>query len=246
MGETPTVQWENMLQTAQNLVMSASQNFIEVYLWKILESFAIIISWIILSFLLYKCIIYIFARFNILWLINKLELKIAQWVGEKKWKEETKALNEKTKFTKKFKLDRIIAKAVAYYVFLLFFRYAITKYGILDIENFMDELLQYLPKLFIWAMIWYLWFRFSKFIHDIVFYAFWVETKETAKIIATGMRGIIIFFTVMAVLDQVWIATEITTTILNWFIAMLALAWGLAFGLWGKDVAREILESFRK
>ena len=50
----------------------------------------------------------------------------------------------------------------------------------------------------------------------------------------------------MAVLDQVWIATEVTATLLNGFIAMLAIAWWLAFGLGWKDVAREILESFRK
>ncbi len=74
----------------------------------------------------------------------------------------------------------------------------------------------------------------------------WVKSKDTAKLVAAGIRGIVIFFTIMAVLDQVWIATEVTTTILNWFIAMLAIAWGIAFWLWGKDVARDILESFRK
>jgi hypothetical protein len=50
----------------------------------------------------------------------------------------------------------------------------------------------------------------------------------------------------MVVLSKIWIATEITNTILIWFISMLALAWWLAFWLWGKDIAHEILESFRK
>jgi hypothetical protein len=50
----------------------------------------------------------------------------------------------------------------------------------------------------------------------------------------------------MAVLSKIGIAEQITQTILTWFIGMLALAWWLAFGLWGRDVAKEILESFRK
>lgn len=155
-------------------------------------------------------------------------------------------IKPKTSFSKKFKVDEVVAKAIGYYIFLLFFRLAITNFWIQDVEIFMDELLRYLPKLFIWAIIWYFGFRFSKFVYDIVKYTFGTRSKETAKLIATGIRWIIIFFTIMAVLDQVWIATEVTATLLNWFIAMLAIAWWLAFWLGWKDVAREILESFRK
>ena len=50
----------------------------------------------------------------------------------------------------------------------------------------------------------------------------------------------------MVVLNKIWIDTQIINTILTWFIAMLTIAWGLAFGLWWKDIAKEILESFRK
>jgi hypothetical protein len=57
---------------------------------------------------------------------------------------------------------------------------------------------------------------------------------------------IILFFTLMVVLDKAGISNSITQIILTWFVAMLTIAGGIAFGLWGKDVAREILESFRK
>jgi len=56
---------------------------------------------------------------------------------------------------------------------------------------------------------------------------------------------IILFFTLMVVLTQVWIASEITQIILIWFIAMLSLAGWLAFGLGWKELAKEILESFK-
>jgi hypothetical protein len=50
----------------------------------------------------------------------------------------------------------------------------------------------------------------------------------------------------MVVLDKVGIASDIITVILTGFVAMLTLAGWIAFGLGWKDVAREILESFRK
>jgi hypothetical protein len=50
----------------------------------------------------------------------------------------------------------------------------------------------------------------------------------------------------MVVLDKVGIATNIIEIILTGFVAMVTLAWWIAFGLWWKEVAQEILESFKK
>jgi len=51
----------------------------------------------------------------------------------------------------------------------------------------------------------------------------------------------------MLVLNYIQIVDQfIINTILIGFISMLTLAGGLAFGLGGKDIAKEILESFRK
>jgi RimJ/RimL family protein N-acetyltransferase len=55
-----------------------------------------------------------------------------------------------------------------------------------------------------------------------------------------------LFFTLMVVLNKIGIDSTIINTVLIWFISMLTIAWWLAFGLWGKDIAKEILESFRK
>ena len=251
MSENPLPTWDtwtSLFESIQLIITWAYSHFYEVYLWKILESVFILCIWILLSYGIHKLILYIFKRFNILSFIDKVDRKISQWVQSEAASQNKKSdsIEEKTSFSKKFKVDEVVAKSLAYYVFLLFFRLAITNFWIQDIEIFMNELVRYIPKLFIWAIIWYFGFRFSKFVYDIVKYTFGSKSKETAKLIATWIRGIIIFFTVMAVLDQVGIATEVTTSLLNGFIAMLAIAWWLAFWLWWKDVAREILESFRK
>jgi hypothetical protein len=46
-------------------------------------------------------------------------------------------------------------------------------------------------------------------------------------------------------LAQLNVASEIINTMVTGFVGMLALAFGLAFGLGGKDVAAEILRSLK-
>ncbi|USN59322.1 MAG: hypothetical protein H6767_04585 [Candidatus Peribacteria bacterium] len=53
------------------------------------------------------------------------------------------------KFSKKIKIDVIVGKSIGYYVFLIFFRYAIVVIGIEEVEQFLADLIAYLPSLFI-------------------------------------------------------------------------------------------------
>jgi hypothetical protein len=96
------------------------------------------------------------------------------------------------------------------------------------------------------VVIGFFWIRFANFVHDVIYHALDLTKQKTAKIIASWAKIIILFFTLMVVLSKIGIATEITNTILIWFISMLAIAGWLAFWLWWKDIAQEILESFRK
>jgi hypothetical protein len=129
---------------------------------------------------------------------------------------------------------------------LVFFRLSIVVIWIKEVEQFLWELLTYLPSLFVAVIIWFFWVRFANFIYDLVYHALDFSKQKTAKIIASWSKIIILFFTLMVVLSKIWIATEITYTILIWFISMLSLAWWLAFWLWWKEIAHEILESFKK
>jgi hypothetical protein len=190
---------------------------------------------------------YLFKRFNIIELVDRLSIELVNNIkteeAEINWKKEK---TKKKKISDTIKINEITAKAFSYYIFLVFFRFSIVVIGIKEVEDFLWELITYLPSLFIWVVIWFFWVRFANFIYDVVFHALDLTNQKTAKIIATWSKIIILFFTAMAVLDKIWIASNITSTILIWFISMISIAWGLAFWLGWKDVAHEILESFRK
>jgi hypothetical protein len=71
-------------------------------------------------------------------------------------------------------------------------------------------------------------------------------SEETAKTIATVAHWAIIIFVGLVVLNQLGVATDLIRILFIGFVAMLALAGGLAFGLGGKDTAREVLERVKK
>lgn len=221
---------------------------IEYYSPRILWALITLLTWVIISILIFKFVIYIFKKFKIIAFIDKFNIKFEQKksaTSATKDEIQNKNIIQK-KLSDKIKIDKITAKAFSYYVFLVFFRYSISIIWIGDIENFLKELLLYLPSLFIWILVWFFWIRFSDFVYNVTYHTLNLTKQKTAKIIASGGKIIILFFTLMVVLDKIWIAWEITTTILIWFISMLSIAWWLAFWLWWKDVAKEILESFKK
>lgn len=243
------------LSAIYNNIISTLINSVELYLteyWvKIFWALIILAFWVIASILIYRFVMFLFAKFKIIELLEKLEIDIyeenekALWVDE----EEIKKVKKKTSgiFKKKIKVDHIIAKATSYYVFLLFFRWAIVKLWITEIEQFLKDVLYYLPSLFVWIIIWYFGIRFANFVYDITYHALDLAKQQAARIIASGAKIIVLFFTLMVVLNYTKIVDQfIINTILVWFISMLTIAWGLAFGLWGREVAKEILESFRK
>ena len=233
----------NVENIINNLYITIIWN-IELYLPKLIWALVILWFWIIIAIWIHKLVMYLFRKFSIIELIDKLNIEF----DDIKVKEDVKKIIEpkKKKISDKIKINEITAKAISYYVFLVFFRLAIVVIGITEIEVFMWELLTYLPSLFIAVIIWFFWVRFANFIYDVVFHALDLTNQKTAKIIASWSKAIMLFFTLMVVLDKIWIANEITNTILIWFISMLALAWGLAFWLWWKDIAHEILDSFKK
>jgi hypothetical protein len=56
----------------------------------------------------------------------------------------------------------------------------------------------------------------------------------------------VVIFGFFAALSQLGVAVSIINSLVTGFVAMLAIAGGIAFGLGGKGVAQEILEKFRE
>lgn len=219
---------------------------VEIFWPKIVWALIILLIWIVVWRLIYLFMMFIFKKIKLNELVDKLKIDIdeenTEWVDPK-----IKQKIRKTKFSEKIKVDNVVAKSFGYYIVIVFFRIAISYIWITEIENFLKDVTYYLPNLFVWVMIWFFGIRFANFIYDVVYHTLSITKEKTNKIIASGAKIIILFFTLMVFLDYTKIVNEfILNTILIWFISMLSLWAWLAFWLGWKDVAKEILESFRK
>ncbi len=72
-----------------------------------------------------------------------------------------------------------------------------------------------------------------------------IEVKNVATL-GTAVRWAIYIFAIFAVLIQLGVATTIINTLVMGFIFMISLAFGLAFGLGGKEAAAKFIEDFKE
>ena len=227
-------------------------NKIETLGPKVIAVVLIMVIGTVISYGIYKLTMYIFKKFHIIDIIDSIWAGFEEHTSNivdkntppaKKW--------EKTPLAKAnvntIRYDRITAKAFSYYVFLLFFRWSVVILGVTEVEKFMQDLLAYLPSLFVWILIWFFGIRFANSVHDIIYQALELTKQKTSSIIAMGAKIIIMFFTLMIMLNYIKIVDEfIINALFLGFITTLTISFSLAFGLWGREIAREILESFRK
>ena len=213
--------------------------------WKALF---VIIIWFILSRILYKYTIRLFKKYNLKEKIDKFEDFLEKDEEIKEWVKETKVTK---KLTERIKIDIVVAKSISFYVFLFFFKQSLLILNITEVADSLKTLLAYLPSLFVWVIIWFFWIRFANFIYDITYHTLSIAESnsqtKTSKIIATWSKWLILFLTFTLVLNFTKIIEkEILNIILIGFISMMSLAWGLAFGLWWKEIAKDILNKFNK
>lgn len=244
-----------MLDNIQNFIMKNSEyliwllNINEEHIKELSIDWAkalfVILIWFIISKIIYIYILKIFKKYKLKNKIDKLEKFL------EKDEEIKENIENKKKLTERIKIDVVAAKSVSYYVFLTSFKLSLSVLWIDEVAKSLDTLLQYLPGLLVWIIIWFFGIRFANFIYDITYHTLSIaESKsktKTSKIIATGSKWIILFLTFTLVLNFTKIIDkEMIYIILIWFISMVSLAWGIAFGLWWKDMAKNILDKFNK
>lgn len=140
----------------------------------------------------------------------------------------------------------IIAELIRWFVIVLFLVPTADLWGLGRFTEVLNRLLQYLPNVFVAVLLLLVGFVVSRLAHDLLLTSIHGVSREAARAIATVGRWAILVFVFLAVLNQLGIASDLIRILFGGFVAMLALAGGLAFGLGGKDVAQEILDRLRK
>jgi len=111
-----------------------------------------------------------------------------------------------------------------------------------QISEFLRSVLAYFPNVIVAVVIVTIGVLVGNFVHKLVLGAGRAAKLPSIPAIATFARWAIVIFAVLASLVQLQVAGALIQILFTGIIAMLAIAGGLAFGLGGKDHAKEVLE----
>lgn len=154
------------------------------------------------------------------------------------------ALLKKAKI--KSHISVLIGRFLKGYIIFMFIMAAANILALYQIAEFLETIIAYIPNVLIALVILLIGIRFGNTTSAIIETTLKVANSSTAKLVASIAKYAMIFFAVMAALTQLEIANDIVMTMFIGFISMIALGGGLAFGLGGKDLVRELLEDLRK
>jgi hypothetical protein len=131
-------------------------------------------------------------------------------------------------------------------IVMFFLRESMSIMGFVEIEEFIQKIINLAPDIIIALFILLFSINAAGTASSLVKNLMGIGDANSRKIMALVAKNILIAFGVMAALVQVHIAADMVQTLFTAFVAMLALAGGLALGLGGKDFVHEMIEDVRK
>ncbi len=147
---------------------------------------------------------------------------------------------------KDFTWANLIAEIVRWFIILVFLMTAADIWKLPQITALLNTFLLYLPNVFVAAIMAVVGLVFAKLVYDVVLASTREISPEVSRAIASSARWAIIIFVLLAILNQLGVAQDLVRILFTGFVAMIALAGGIAFGLGGQESARLVLEYLRK
>ena len=147
---------------------------------------------------------------------------------------------------KGFSWVEILAEIVRWFIIILFLIPTADVWQLPQFALILNTFLFYLPNVFVAAIIGVVGLVFAKLTAEVVAVSTKGFSKDISRIATSTVRVSITIFVILAVLSQLGVAQDLIRILFTGFVAMIALAGGLAFGLGGKDFAKTLLDNLQK
>lgn len=139
----------------------------------------------------------------------------------------------------------VIAALFYWVVYLVGLNIAFDILGLQVVSTLISDLISYIPNLFIAVILIVVGSYAAKFVKDITDGA--MATAEVEhKRLGHVLYIVVMMFAIITALKQAKIDISFLTDNLNTIVMGIMLAFGLAFGLGGKDKAKEVIEKYMK
>lgn len=144
------------------------------------------------------------------------------------------------------KVSKILGDAIFWFIFIIFFMSATDILGLTAVSSFLKDLLYFIPRVVTGILVILAGFILGDLSKRILSGFLKGLERKSAEALTSLTKFAIVVFSIIAALNQWGIATELINTLMFGLVIFFGLAGGLAFGLGGQDIAREILENWRK
>lgn len=146
----------------------------------------------------------------------------------------------------KINSGRFFGRIVYWFLVVVFLLAATDILGFFTLSNFLREVLLYIPNVLVAVLIMLAAVIVGNFLRNLVKASVKSAKLQAASFLSSLTWWAIIVFGFFAALSQLGIAVSIINSLVTGFVAMLALAGGIAFGLGGKDYATSLLDKLRE
>jgi len=141
--------------------------------------------------------------------------------------------------------SQVIAKSMKAYLIFIFFIEATKIARLTEVAAFLAQVRGYIPELIIALFIILVGIQIGGTVAVVVETSLSITRSNTAHALGIAAKSTVITFAILAALSQLQIAEILIQILFIGFVSMLALAGGLAFGLGGKDVVKELLVALK-
>lgn len=142
--------------------------------------------------------------------------------------------------------SRFLGRLVFWFIVIAFLLAATSILQLDALSNFLQAVLFYIPNVIVAVLIMFAAAVVANFLRRVVQASVMSTRLGAAHFLGTLTYWAVVVFGFLAALDQLGVVPSIINAVITGFIAMIALAGGLAFGLGGRDYAGHLLNKFRQ
>lgn len=146
----------------------------------------------------------------------------------------------------KINSGKFFGKIVYWFLVVVFLLAATDILGFYSLSNFLREALMYVPNVIIAVLIMLASIVIANILRKLVAASVKGAKLHASNFLASLTWWSVIIFGLFTALTQIGIAVVIIQSLVTGFVAMIAIAGGIAFGLGGKDYAASLISKMRE
>ncbi len=141
---------------------------------------------------------------------------------------------------------KFFGKVVYWFLVVVFLLAATDILGFYSLSNFLRDILLYIPNVIVAVLVMLATVIIANLLRKVVGASVRSARLHAANFLSQLTWWAVVVFGFLTALSQLGIAVAIIQSLVTGFVAMLAIAGGLAFGLGGKDYAQHLLNRLKE